>query len=156
MTIFFLFESVVGAAGCSEKTSAPTPPSQEAGAPSDGKAADQQPDIDSQDDATFDSAPPDSHIDRGGDGIPICAADFPCRADYMFVCTGYDTYAAAENHDCHFTCGLGPCVGGTCSATGPNLTCPSGTRCLPFTMGKPMTIAGTPCARLDGGMDDSD
>ena len=59
----------------------------------------------------------------------VCAADRPCFG-YPFVCSGIDRYFQAADHDCHFTCGPGACMGGTCDPMGSELMCPTGTRCI--------------------------
>ena len=90
--------------------------------------------------------------DGGDKPERICAADSPCFG-YPYVCMSSTTYAVGVDHDCHFTCGPGACMGGTCDPTGPVLSCPAGTQCVRryewnSKDGQP------PCAPSDGGVAD--
>jgi hypothetical protein len=93
---------------------------------------------------------------KGGDGdhpdALLCFADPPC-AGRTHMCSGKTTYRRMTNIDCHATCGPGPCTGGTCGVTGPELTCPDGTVCVDPVYGKP--APPSPCVAesspADGG-----
>jgi hypothetical protein len=153
MEIVILVAMTIASIGCSDKCSSCS--SHDSGEPRDMVTQDE---VSS---GASDVAQIDSVDDSGGDSTdgsfedtPVCAADFPCFG-YNFICVGYDTYSAAVSHDCHFTCGPGPCMGGTCEPTGLILTCPSGTRCANRLQWS-SSGGQQPCALIDGGMDGTD
>jgi hypothetical protein len=57
---------------------------------------------------------------------PICAADFPCRADS--VCQSEGTLLRCRTIPCEEVCGTPCCIGASCG-TQSTETCPEGTTC---------------------------
>lgn len=76
-----------------------------------------------------------------------CLVDFPCSPYDRWRCDGLSVHHY-ETHDCHFTCGPGPCSGARCDATTTE-ACPEGTHCVPAA---PHVEA--PCALDDAGVSD--
>lgn len=73
----------------------------------------------------------------------FCNADFPCFATYQ--CTDMVSYVPVETRDCHSVCGPGACAGETCAQTGPAMTCPDATLCVP-----PTTATSPPLCAPNG------
>jgi hypothetical protein len=80
---------------------------------------------------------------RSPDAESVCYVDFPCMGA-KFACADARSYQLLQSMDCHFSCGPGPCSGGTCNAVGAPIDCPSGTACVPSTLyGE--DLRATPC-----------
>jgi hypothetical protein len=83
-----------------------------------------------------DGSPPDVGVgvdtDPSGPELPpqMCFADFPCRPGNRYRCDGTPDYVVLETHECHYSCGPGPCSGESCDPTGPHGHCAAGEQCV--------------------------
>ncbi|MBI5537031.1 MAG: hypothetical protein HY898_30195 [Deltaproteobacteria bacterium] len=105
---------------------------------------------DASDDPTTEGSPPP---DAGSDTQPMCYSDFPCRQGETIRCVDDAHYVPVATHDCHYTCGPGPCSGGTCDTAGPSQECPAGTTCIHGVVGIDFDHCGAPDAGADGAQD---
>ena len=115
-------------------------------------------------DGALDAAKPDARVDVAPDVAPEsatdgsetdadaeaagCLTDFPCDPSTAWTCIDDVTAQMNESHDCHFTCGPGPCGGGSCDPTGPVVHCVAPERCVPASWS-----VSAPCAAPDAGSD---
>jgi hypothetical protein len=134
--------------GCSPSSGAPSPSIPDGDA-SDANVPDSAaPDTGALDGAGDADAPSDAPIDG-----PLCYADFPCEVlGEKFSCDTAHSYVPLASRDCHAVCGPGPCSGGTCASSGPEVQCPGSTSCVDFVrgLGVPTTDSRTtPCEDVD-------
>lgn len=99
-----------------------------------------------------DAAGPDGATDASR-GDLLCYADFPCEVlGLKFSCGTDHSYVTVASHDCHSVCGPGPCSGGTCDTSGPEMQCPASTVCVDWVQGAglpQMDPRTTPCEDAD-------
>lgn len=104
--------------------------------------------------------------DAGGDvpanfeersGAPTCFVDFPCVGQ-TFLCRDDRRWTRLHTVPCSQRCGSEPCSGGSCDPTGPEESCPAGTRCVSSPSGSSATTwdaRPSPCVSVDAGPDGS-